>query len=317
MDVILVCHTEPGFVANKIIIGDKKAKKGVSEGAKKLAALADKYGAKVTFCVCPEVADSFPKDINHEIGLHIHPGWEELKYGKFSWFVGDEYLKTHAKQSLTSTALRDYSYEDQLDMITKGKSFLEAKFRTPVRVFTAGRWSVSNDTVKALVNQGFTHDCSAPAHSISDHYDWIKLKRIQMPFHPSENDYQVEGKLPITMIPVSQTLLGGTASIEGETVYGLPWLKACFKEYYFLGVPLFHLSIHSPAMTDQHYISIMEDFLSFIASHKNINFKFASGIGIYPDKKYSANIWPYLSGINKNLIKTAFKRIFGVKTIYG
>ncbi len=316
MDIILVCHTELGFVSNKIIVGDKKATRGVSEGAANLAKLADKYQAKVTFCVCPEAAVVFPKGLNHEIGLHIHPGWEKLNYGPHSWFVGDEYLKANCRQSLTSTALRDFPYDEQLNMISKGKQLLEQEFDKPIKVFTAGRWSVNNDTVKALVSEGFTHDCSAPAHSISDHYDWIKLQRIQMPYHPAQNDYQAAGDLPITMIPVSQTLFGGTASVEGETVYGLPWLKAAFKEYYVSGVPLFHLSIHSPAMTDQHYIDMMDEFLAFAAKHKNINFKFASEINSYPEKTYRTNLFPYLFGINKNFLKTGFRRIFGIKNIY-
>jgi len=137
-----------------IVNPDKKAKQGVSEGAKNLATLADKYKAKVTFCVCPEVVDAFPKNLNHEIGLHIHPGWEELKYGKYSWFVGDEYLKENCQQSSNSTALCDFPYEEQLDMISRGKSLLENHFNKTVRVFTAGRWSVNNDTIKALINQG-------------------------------------------------------------------------------------------------------------------------------------------------------------------
>lgn len=316
MDVILVCHTELGFVSGKIIIGDKKATSGVSEGSKNLVKLAEKYGAKITFCLCPESAPFFPEKLKHEVGLHIHPGWEELKYGKYKWFVGDEYLRKNAKQSIVSTALRDFSYEEQLGMIEKGRDFLESKLDKPVKVFASGRWSVNNDTVKALVKCGFTHDLSAPAHSISDHYDWIKLKRICMPYNPAENNYQVRGDLPILMVPVSQTLFGGTASVEGETIYGLAWLKACFKEYYSGKVPLFHLSIHSPAMTDDRYIIFMEKFLSFVARHKDVNFKFASDVSLYPDKKYKASIMPYFFAVNKNFIRTAARRALGIKNIY-
>jgi hypothetical protein len=290
MDIVLVCHTEFGFVSGKTIIGDKKATGGISKGALNLVNLAEKYGAKITFCLCPETVNFFPKNLGHEIGLHIHPGWQELEYDNRKWFVGDKYLKSHCRQSVPSTALRDFSYNEQLEMIKKGKDCLENEFKAPIKVFAAGRWSVNNDTVKALVQTGFTHDLSAPSHSVSDHYDWSKLPRICLPYCPDENDYQLSGLLPILIVPVSQTLFGGTASLEGVTVYGLPWLRACFLEYWGAGLPLFHMSIHSPAMTSPYYISVMEEFLSFVAARKNISFKFASEIKKYPIGQIENNL---------------------------
>lgn len=43
MDVIVVCHTEFGFVHNMRVIADKNATHGVEQGAKNLANLAEKY----------------------------------------------------------------------------------------------------------------------------------------------------------------------------------------------------------------------------------------------------------------------------------
>jgi len=51
--------------------------------------VTDKYGAKVTFAICPEVVEHFPKATNHEIGLHIHPGWERFDVQGISYYVGD------------------------------------------------------------------------------------------------------------------------------------------------------------------------------------------------------------------------------------
>lgn len=257
MDIIIVCHTEFGFVSNKNIIFDKNAIFGVENGVLNLIKLADRYKAKITFAVCPETVKYFPKRINYEIGLHIHPGWQKHKYKNFRWFVGDKYLKEHCQQSINSTILSDYSYEEQLNIIKIGKEYLEEAFNKELKVFVAGRWSINNDTVKALIESRFTHDRSAPAHSKSDHYDWSHLHRICMPYHPSKKDYQKTGDLPLLIVPISQTLFGGTVSPEGVITYGLRWLKACFSEYYQQNVPLFHICLHLPSMTDSYYLSVM------------------------------------------------------------
>ena len=94
MDVIILCHTEFGYVYNKEVIFDKGATDGVKQGVKNLIDVADRYGAKVTFAVCPEVVNYFPQNIKHEIGLHIHPGWVECQYKGFKWYVGVLYTGT-------------------------------------------------------------------------------------------------------------------------------------------------------------------------------------------------------------------------------
>jgi hypothetical protein len=312
MDVIIVCHTEFGFVSGRDIIFDKNATEGVSSGVLNLIKIADKYGAKVSFAVCPETVPYFPRNINHEIGLHIHPGWQKFSCKNFKFTVGDKYLKENCKQSVNSTILRDFNFEEQLEMIKKGKEYLVSEFKKQPKIFVAGRWSLNSDTIKALVKEGFTHDLSAPSHSISDHYDWIKLPRICMPYNPSEKDYQKEGDLPILMVPISQTLFGGTVSPEGVITYGLPWLLSCFEEYYKTKAPLFHICLHSPSMTDDYYCEIFDKLLSFILTHKNINFKFASEIKKYPKQKLTGSIWPYFFGVNKEFLKTALNRILRV-----
>jgi hypothetical protein len=311
MDVIIVCHTEFGFVSDKNIIFDKSATKGVSDGVLNLIKIADKYGAKISFAVCPEVVPYFPKEVNHEIGLHIHPGWQEFRFKKFRWFVGDKYLRDNCKQSVSSTVLRDFPFEEQFAMIKKGKEYLISELNRVPKIFVAGRWSENNNTIKALVENGLTHDCSAPSHSSSDHYDWIKIPRICMPYQPSDQDYQKEGVLPLLMVPISQTLFGGTVSPEGVLTYGLPWLLSCFKEYNKIGAPLFQICLHSPSMTDAYYGDVLEKFLSFMSSFEGINFKFASEIKKYPQQKLKGSIFSYFSGINKQLLKTVYRRAVG------
>lgn len=309
MDIIIVCHTEFGFVENKTTVFDKKATQGVKDGVANFIKLADKYGAKVTFAVCPEVVNYFPRNINHEIGLHIHPGWEEFKKGDYKWYVGDEYLKEHCKQGSVSTVLQDHPYQEQLDMIRTGKEYLKKSLGVDPKIFVGGRGSLNSNTIKALIENGFTHDCSAIANKKLPYFDWSKLPRICMPYHPTAEDYQERGDSPILIVPASQTIFRRPIAPEGVPGYGISWFRVCFSEYYRQGVPLFHIFAHSPAMTDPYYYSVMESFLSFIFQHKNINFKFVSEIKEYPENNFKTNILSYLLAPNKEIVRKIFKKL--------
>lgn len=310
MDVIIVVHTEFGFVHAKEVIPDKKAMEGVSKGVANLIKIADKHRARVTFAVMPEVVNAFPKEIGHEIGLHVHPGWEEFRKSGFTFNVGDAYLWEHCDQSSTSTVLREYPYAEQLDMIRTGIDCINDSLGVRPTAFVAGRWSIDNNTVKALITAGMSRDCSAPAHSKPCHYDWSKLPRICMPFHPSREDYQEKGDLALLIIPISQVFRAGNVNPEVVPKFGLSWLKACFTEYYEQRMPLFHICLHSPCMTDPFFVSAMDEFLDFIALHRNIDFRFVSEVDGYAPVSPSTRIVPYLLGINKTIIESDCRAIF-------
>ncbi len=313
MDVIIVCHTEFGFADGKKIIFEKKATQGVTEGVKNLVELAEKYGAKITFAVCPEVVDFFSKNIGHEVGLHIHPGWEEFSRAGFKWRVGDMWLKEHCLQSSVSTAMQDHPYSEQFDMIKKGKELLKQKLGADAKVFVSGRGSFNNNTARALVENGFTHDCSAIANKKLPYFDWSKLQRLCMPYYSSPDDYQKKGNLPLLMIPASQVIFRVPIAPESVFKYGISWFKACFLEYYKQNAPVFHIFTHSPAMTGNYYLSQMEAFLSFISKYDNINFKFVSEIKEYPAQNFKSDFLSYLLSPNKEIIKTVFKKLFRIK----
>jgi peptidoglycan/xylan/chitin deacetylase (PgdA/CDA1 family) len=299
MDIIIVCHTEYGFVYDKRVIYDKKATDGVKKGVINLVKIADKYGAKVTFAVMPEVVDDFPKNIKHELGLHVHPGMVQLDSFKGkNLYVGDSYLKEHCNQSINSTILRDFPYNEQLEMIKTGKDYLQDKFGIETKSFVAGRWSINNDTVKSLLSVGITHDCSAITSSKSDHYDWFKLPRICMPYHPSPSDYQTKGNLPMLIVPISHLYRDGNANPEAVPNVGLSFLKACFLEYYKQNLPLFHICLHSPCMIDDYYIFATNELIKFISNYENINFKFVTEINEYDYVDPKTKILPYLLAVN-------------------
>ena len=307
MDVIIVCHTEFGFVLNKQVIADKNATEGVIEGVRNLIRVADKYAARITFVVCPEVVEYFPKNVGHEIGLHIHPGWQEFEVQGVRFYAGDSYLREHCRQSVNSTVLRDYPYEEQLEMIKTGRGYLEEKFGIKPKTFVAGRWSINNDTVEALIETGITHECSAPSHSKADHYDWSALPRICMPYHPTEENYQKKGSLSLLIVPISQMLGDGSVNPEFAHIVGLPWLKASFREYYGQNLPLFHICLHSPCMTEPYFMEATDNLLNFISKHTSVDFKFASEVKEYDNIAPKNDILPYLSAINRNIIATFLK----------
>lgn len=309
MDVVIVVHTEFGYVSNCEVMYDKSATKGVSQGVPDLINIADRYGAKITFAIMPEVVKYFPQETEHEIGLHIHPGWEEFQTRGHTFQVGDIYLREHCEQSLSSTVLRGCPYKEQLDMIKTGSDLLEAEFGKRPTTFVAGRWSIDNNTVKALVNTGMERDCSATPHSKPCHHDWSKLPRICMPYHPSGSDYQEKGQIPLLIVPVSQMFPAHIANPEAVPHSGLSWLKACFNEYYQQEMPLFHICLHSPCMTDTYFLSIMDELLGFMSKHKNVNFRFVSEIHEYDPVDSSTLIGPYLLGMNRKIIRNGFRAV--------
>lgn len=274
-----MAHTEFGRVIGKKVYALKDPI-GVTDGVANLLSVTKKYGAKVTLAVCPEVAHYVPKNVEAEIGLHIHPGWQlfEDKTKQIAWYVGDEWLRKNCKQSSDSTVLRDYPFIEQCDMIKAGRDRLLNFFGHFPCVFVAGRWSLNNQTIKALVNYGFTHDCSAVAGTKQGHYDWSRLPRICMPYMPSTYDYQAEGNLPFVIVPISQMVKGGNVNPEAARVYGVNWLKATFTEYNVKKQPVFHICLHSPAMTDEFYVDVLDKLLFFISRHRGVNFKYASEV---------------------------------------
>lgn len=308
MDVIIVCHTEFGYVKEKEVIFDKGYTGGTSEGVKNLLKLADKYGAKITFAVAPEVAPFFPKNTMHEIGLHVHPGWEEFGSGNVKWFVGDQYLRKNCSIDNKSTALKDYTYKEQFELIFKAKERIYEIFNIEPKVFVAGRWSLNQDTLKVLSEIGITHECSALAGRKLSQTDWSKVPRLCAPYNPDKDNYQKKGSLPITIIPVSQTWLAGEVNPERTIVYGFPWLKACFREYYQSKTPVFHIALHSPSMTSDYFIELFGNFLSFICQHPDIRFKFATEIKSVNENNQRQRIIPYFGAVNITLLKSIFNR---------
>jgi len=307
VDIIIVCHTEFGHVVHgrgiRKCVPPKSSVQGVEEGVKRLVQVADAFGAKVTFAVMPETVRSFP-DVTHEIGLHVHPGWVEIDTAGTNYVVGDAWLREHCKQSKDSAFLVDYPFSEQLEMIKAGKDRLLDSLGIEPKVFVAGMWSLNNDTVKALVSTRFSHECSAVAHAKTAAYDWSRISRICMPYHPHTDDYQKRGSMPLLIVPISQMLLGGSVNPEAVPKRGLSWLKACFLEYFQQNLPTFHICLHSQCMTDPFFVEAMRSLLQFISKYE-VQFRFASEITEDRAVRAQTKLLPYLRAINRKTLRPA------------
>lgn len=278
MDVLLVAHAEFGQVlSSKKLVFTKANRSGVTAGINNLLRVADRYGAKVTIAVCPEVAEYVELPSHAEIGVHIHPGWQEFAVDGVKYYAGDSFLRKNTRQSTTETVLPAFSYEEQFEMIQVGTERIAEVFKSRPTTFLAGRWSVNNDTIRAAIKTGLKRDCSAMAGHKDTHFDWSKLPRICPPYSPSCCDYQEIGNLPFTIIPISQMWRGGSVNIETPRIYG-PLLKWTFSEYYRKNIGVFHICLHSPCMTDDYYVNRLDKLLFFISRHRGVNFKYASEI---------------------------------------
>lgn len=191
-----------------------------------------------------------------------------------------------------------------------GKAYLEEKLHREPRVFVAGRYSVGNNTIRALITMNFTHDCTAIPHYRSKLCDWSRLPRICMPYHPHKDDYQISGDVPLLIIPVSRFFPYGTMSPELAPFCGVSWLKACFREYYRNSSPVFHICLHSPSMTDSYFRSVMDKLLDFISSHQGISFRFASEVesSLAGELKGAkASMLPYMLSLNKSILRAGLR----------
>ncbi len=129
-----------------------------------------------------------------------------------------------------------------------------------------------------------------------------------MPYCPSKESYQEEGELPLLMVPVSLTLFGRMVSPESAPVCGLSWLEAAFSEYHKAGAPVFHIALHSPAMTNPYHASVMEKLLSFIAQHDTVRFRFLSEVRRYSGRELRGSVLPYAFAVNREVMQTVLRK---------
>jgi hypothetical protein len=123
-----------------------------------------------------------------------------------------------------------------------------------------------------------------------------------MPYRPRLDDYQAQGDVPLLIAPISQTLRTGNVNPEMVPLLGLSWLKACFLEYHSQRLPLFHICVHSPAMTDAYFVSAMDGLLKFI-SKRNVTFKFASEVELYEPVAPKTRVMPYVLHANQRVTR--------------
>jgi hypothetical protein len=288
MRIIISCHVESGYATDRIVF-DKNNEKGALEGTRNAIRIADDSNAIVSFMLMPETLGmtSVIDFGAHEIGLHIHPD--------------DRSLIRRGFGPVRSLSLRDYDFSSQKAMILTGKEIIEDVMGARPRTFAAGMWSVGNETVKALAELGFSHDCSPYPGLVRDYCDWGKLPRIRMPYKPSEHDYQLDGDVNIVIVPVSGEITGGIVSPENRV--GLGFLKAAFQEYYEMSMPVFHIAFHSPSMTSRYYRQVFSELVNYISKY---DVRFCPASEVRPQRKkisvHTNALLPYLKNLDPDAL---------------
>lgn len=294
--VVISCHVEFGYAANSVVF-DRQERKGALEGLECCIRIAKEFDARVSLMIMPEVVETIKGlDLgDNGIGLHIHPEDSHLRKRSLGGF----------------RALRDYDFLEQKAMISAGKEIIDEIVGVTPKSFVAGKWSVDNNTVRALVELGFSHDCSPCPGFASVNCDWRKLPRMCMPYKVSHLDYQSSGTMNLVMVPVSKEIIGGVISPENRI--GLAFLKAAFQEYYDSGCPVVHIALHSPSMTSRHYRKLFNKLLKHISKH-NVTFCLAEDIETAESRvPPRARLLPYIRNLDAEALSylagNAFRRL--------
>jgi hypothetical protein len=91
---------------------------------------------------------------------------------------------------------------------------------------------------------------------------------IGLHVHPAwrgrRDNYQAHGDLPLLIGPISQMLRTGNVNPEMVPLVWLSRLLAGFLDHSQC-VPLFHLCVHSPAMTDAYFVSATDGLRKFVS----------------------------------------------------
>jgi len=299
MIILVVCHVEPGYATESTVVFETGLSlshavshaEGVANGVRNALRIAEKFGP-ISLMMTPESLQA-ARGIDfrdHEVGVHVHPrdhllvrsGFGEHKY------------------------LRDHSLAEQEAMISEAKQIVDDAMGVDARTFVAGTWSVNNETVRALVGLRFSHDCSPCPGFVFRSCNWAGLPRICGPYMPSGANYQLVGDTPLVMVPVSMDITGGIVSPESNM--GLGFLKAAFREYYDMGVPVFHIAFHSPAMTSHRYQKNLSTLLGYISEY---DVRFCRVSEVEPAERrtppYPARVWPYLANVDLDALSYILK----------
>lgn len=117
-----------------------------------LLEISEEFNIPYTFFLCGEVAkncqDEFEGLKKHQIGVHTHP------------FTHESIFKGSSPNDKKQDMLKNYSYKEQLQMISKDLNLIKDNLRIEPDIFRAGKHGANWDTYRALDRLGFSIDCS-------------------------------------------------------------------------------------------------------------------------------------------------------------
>lgn len=153
--------------------------RNIDEGLPKIIEVCEKYGAKLTLLVTPDMTMkeriiNLSTNRQHEIGLHVHPEYVQ----DFNLIKGTKAM----------TFLNQLSYEEQREVIRKSVGLFLENLNIRPTSFRGGKFGINGDTLSILEKEGFLVDTS-----VTPSVDWSKiggpnwLKAPHQPYYPSRN----------------------------------------------------------------------------------------------------------------------------------
>lgn len=141
--------------------------------------ILNEHGLRGTFFVEPLFACRFGLDrlreivdlvvsAGQDVQLHLHPEWADEARPPLLGGVSSK-----------RPDLSQYSFEEQMTLIARGKELLERAGAPPCRAFRAGNYGCNRDTLKALSQNGISFDTSVNASRASSAPDLARIERSQ------------------------------------------------------------------------------------------------------------------------------------------
>jgi hypothetical protein len=229
--------------------------KNIDEGVPQLLEVFDKFSAKATWLVTPDVAINKTDIIreltkkDHEVGCHIHPE-----------FFTQKCLRRTRPQMLMS----DYSYEKQYLMINEATNTIEKYVGITPTSFRGGRFGINSDTVRSLEENRYSVDTSVtPYVNWRSGPDWSRYRCTS--FFMSNAILEI----PVSIVNSFGVCFWLRPSISDAAMLRFIMRKTAASS----GSPVLNLMFHSmetvdpnPYVNPKIFFNRLEEFLNAVSS---------------------------------------------------
>lgn len=261
MELLLICHVEPGTVRSRTLVFDPAREEGVVRALPSIVEFAEGEDVRIAFAMTAAALAWSEMDLDgFEVGLHLHPQ--------------DLVLKDRLRGTvrLVSDCLAHYGETDQRSLVQTSTEVFRDRQNTDPSLFVAGRWSQNETLLQILIEAGFTHDGSVLPGLRNPCAAWERVQRMAQPYRPSAEDRQGQGSLEYVYVPVHQGLLGHYLTPETIHLLGVPYFKATLKEAQIGGAEVVHVYFHSPMALDSFFLSEFSRVIAYARDRLRASF---------------------------------------------